>query len=48
VAVNCMHHKAFDYVIKSETAFMRLQKTLTTNFEYRKMKKMLDWYMEMM
>ncbi|MEQ8530807.1 MAG: response regulator, partial [Imperialibacter sp.] len=22
VAVNCMHHKAFDYVVKSETAFM--------------------------
>ena len=48
VAVNCMHHKAFDYVIKSETAFMRLQKTLTTNFEYKKMKKELDWYMERM
>lgn len=48
VAVNCMHHKAFDYVIKSETAFMRLQKTLTANFEYKKMKKQLEWYMERM
>jgi len=48
VAVNCMHHKAFDYVIKSETAFMRLQKIITTIFQYRKMEKELDWYMERM
>ena len=26
VAINCMHHKAFDYVVKSETAFLRVQK----------------------
>ena len=26
VAINCMHHKAFDYVVKSETAFLRIQK----------------------
>src|SRR5665213_3092748 len=30
VAINCMHHRAFDYVVKSETAFMRLQKIITT------------------
>ena len=34
VAVNCMHHKAFDYVVKSETAFIRLQKIITTIFHY--------------
>ncbi|HEY8657724.1 MAG TPA: response regulator [Hanamia sp.] len=48
VAINCMHHKAFDYVIKSETAFMRLQKTITTIFQYKKMEKELNWYMERM
>lgn len=48
VAVNCMHHKAFDYVVKSETAFMRLQKIITTIFQYRKMEKELRWYMERM
>src|ERR1700728_4011907 len=37
VAVNCIHHKAFDYVIKSETAFTRLQNIITTIFRYRKM-----------
>lgn len=48
VAVNCMHHRAFDYVIKSETAFVRLQKIITTIFKYRKMEKELKWYMERM
>ncbi|UQD56683.1 response regulator [Flavobacterium sp. K5-23] len=48
VAVNCMHHKAFDYVVKSETAFMRLQKIISAIFEYRKMKKELNWYMDRM
>ena len=48
VAVNCMHHRAFDYVVKSETAFMRLRKTITTIFRYKKMEKELNWYMERM
>jgi DNA-binding NtrC family response regulator len=29
VAISCMHHKAFDYVVKSETSFLRLQKNIT-------------------
>ena len=37
VAINCMHHRAFDYVVKSETAFMRLQKAITSIFSYKKM-----------
>ncbi len=48
VAINCMHHRAFDYVVKSETAFMRLQKIITTIFRYKKMEKELKWYMERM
>ena len=48
VAVNCMHHRAFDYIVKSETAFMRLQKTITTIFRYKKMEKELNWYMTRM
>lgn len=48
VAINCMHHKAFDYVVKSETAFMRLQKIITSIFETKKLKKQLSWYMERM
>ena len=48
VAINCMHHKASDYVVKSETAFVRLQKTITTIFGYKKMEKELNWYMERM
>ncbi len=48
VAINCMHHRAFDYVVKSETAFVRLQKILTSIFQYKKMEKELKWYMERM
>jgi len=46
VAINCMHHKAFDYVVKSETAFLRLQKAITAFFHTRKIEKTLNWYME--
>jgi two-component system OmpR family response regulator len=43
-----MHHRAFDYVVKSETAFVRLQKIINTIFRYKKMEKELSWYMERM
>jgi two-component system, OmpR family, response regulator len=45
VAVNCMKHKAHDYIVKSETAFLRLQKTITTIFHYQNIEKALSWYM---
>jgi two-component system, OmpR family, response regulator len=48
VAIDCMHHMASDYVVKSETAFVRLQKIITTIFGYKKMEKELNWYMERM
>lgn len=48
VAIDCMHHRAFDYVVKSETAFMRLQKIISTIFRYKKMEKELSWYMDRM
>jgi DNA-binding NtrC family response regulator len=46
VAVNCMHHDAFDYVVKSETAFLRLRKNITSIFKYKEIEKTLDWYMD--
>ena len=48
VAINCMHHRAFDYVVKSETAFVRLHKIISTIFRYKKMEKELNWYMDRM
>lgn len=48
VAIDCMHHAAYDYVVKSETAFVRLQKIISNLFETRKLKKQLTWYMERM
>lgn len=46
VAIDCMHHKAYDYVVKSETAFFRLQNILTALFEIQKIAKQLNWYMD--
>lgn len=48
VAVSCIHHKAFDYVVKSETAFLRLQNIITSIFKFKKIEKELDWYMNRM
>lgn len=48
VAVDCMHHRAADYVVKSETAFLRLQQIITNIFSYKKMEKELNWYMSRM
>jgi two-component system OmpR family response regulator len=48
VAVNCMHHKAYDYVVKSETAFMRLQKLIAAIVRNQKMEKQITWYMDRM
>ena len=48
VAINCMHHKATDYVVKSETAFVRLQQIIDNIFKIKKMEKQLNWYMERM
>jgi len=48
VAVSSMYHGAFDYVVKSETAFLRLQKAINTIFSYKKIEKELDWYMNRM
>lgn len=48
VAISCMHHLAFDYVIKSETAFIRLKKIIENIFKNQKMEKELSWYMDRM
>jgi len=46
VAVDCMLHQASDYVVKSETAFIRLQKAITTIFKTRRLEKTVNWYMD--
>jgi len=48
VAINCMHHKAFDYVVKSETAFLRVQKKIETILSFKEIENELNWYMERM
>ena len=48
VAVDCMHHKAADYVVKGETAFMRLKQITKNILLYQNMRNQLSWYMERM
>ena len=48
VAIKCMHHKATDYVVKSETAFFRLKQIITSILHSQKVEKQLHWYMDRM
>jgi DNA-binding NtrC family response regulator len=48
VAIDCMHHGAQDYVVKSETSFMRLKNILNGIFELEKLETELTWYMDRM
>ena len=48
VAVECMHHKAAYYIVKSETAFLRLKKVIAEVLRANKMEKELKWYMDRM
>ena len=41
VAINCLHHRAFDYVVKNDTGFVSLQKVIVNIFRYQKMGK--EW-----
>jgi YesN/AraC family two-component response regulator len=41
VAINCLHHKANDYVVKSATAFLSLQKIIGNILDNRKIKKII-------
>jgi DNA-binding NarL/FixJ family response regulator len=48
VAITCMHHQALDYVVKSETSFLRLQKIIESLIHFQKIENELRWYMERM
>jgi two-component system, OmpR family, response regulator len=44
VAVNCMRHHAYSYLVKKDTTFVHLQKVITEIFSFSKMEKKLIWY----
>ncbi len=48
VAIECMHHKAHDYVVKSETAFMRLKHIINGICKLKNIESQLFWYMDRM
>ncbi|NNM94986.1 MAG: hypothetical protein HKL88_05935 [Bacteroidia bacterium] len=48
VVKSCMHHMAYDYAVKSETASTRLKNIITNISYFKKMEKTLSWYMNRM
>lgn len=44
VAVNCMKHEAFDYIVKSEAAFMRANNAIKNIFRYQDLMKDASFY----
>ncbi len=42
VALDCLQHKAADYVVKNEAAFEHLKINITSIFNYKKMEKELN------
>lgn len=44
VAVNCMKHEAFDYIVKSEAAYMRANNVIKNIFKYRELEKDARFY----
>jgi len=44
IAINSVHHNAIDYVVKSDTAFFRIEKIITTILNFKNMEKGLNWY----
>jgi DNA-binding NtrC family response regulator len=48
VAIDCMHHKANDYIVKSETSFIKLETVIQSIFKLKQIEKKLNWYMDRM
>lgn len=48
VAIECMHHHAADYVVKGETAFMRLKNIISRILNVKQLETELTWYMDRM
>jgi two-component system, OmpR family, response regulator len=45
VAIECMKHRAFDYIVKSETSSIRLQKVIDYIIHNQETEEALNWYM---
>lgn len=44
VAIDSVQNRAIDYVVKSDTAFLRIQNIIKTIQNFKKMEKGLDWF----
>lgn len=48
VAIDCMHHHASDYVVKSETAYFRINAIIENIIKKNIVENQLNWYMSNM
>ena len=46
VAVSCMNFNSVDYIVKSETALVRLNYSIQNLVHYKKMENIMSWYTE--
>ena len=44
IAIDCMRHKAYDYIVKGETTFMYLQRKIGKLFNFKEIEKDLNWF----
>lgn len=44
IAIKAIQHKAIDYVVKSETSFLRILNIVTTVLNFKKIEKGVNWY----
>jgi two-component system OmpR family response regulator len=45
IAIDAIQHNAIDYVVKSDTAFARIQNIIFRILNYKNMAKGLNWYL---
>ncbi len=46
VAIDSVHQRAVEYVVKSNTSFLRIEKIIAAILNFKKMEKGLNWYVE--
>lgn len=43
IAISCMHHKAYDYLVKSKTVFVNLNNKINSHFSFKQIDE-LNWF----
>ena len=48
VAISCMHHGAFEYIVKNEITSIRIEKTISAIFQFKELEQKLNCYKKRM